>query len=107
MAKKEFPADREMTVLGAGAVIRSNQVLLTNAYAAQDLEIIKAQRSFYESIAKVLAEYRAADNKAFDMLMSGYTDSTWAKDLERLVKKDPDKPRGRKAAAKADPAENC
>jgi hypothetical protein len=107
MAKKEFPADRPMTVKGAGPVIRSNQVILVKAYADQDLEIITAQRSFYESLAKVLAEYRAADNKQYDMLMSGYTDASWAKGLERLVKKDPDKPRGRKAAVKADPADDC
>jgi len=106
MAKEVTPTVQRV-VLGAGPVIRSNQVLLVKAYADSDLATIVAQRAFYESIAKVLAEYRAADNKAFDMLVSGYTDATWAKGLERLVKKDPDKPRGRKATIKADPADAC
>jgi len=107
MKKDSLDPERQKVVKGAGPVIRSNQVLLTAAYANSDLETIVAQRSFYESLAKVLAEYRAADNKAYDMLMSGYTDASWAKALERLVKKDPDKPRGRKATAKPDPSEDC
>jgi hypothetical protein len=105
--KKEFDPKRQKIVKGAGPVISSNEVILVKAYADQDIETILAQRSFYEAIAKCLARYRAADNKAHDMLFSGYTDATWAGDLERLVKKDPDKPRGRKAAPKADPSTNC
>jgi len=105
MAKDEA---KVLTVKGAGPIIRSNETLLVAAYAARDIETINAQRSFYEAIAKVLADYRAADNKQYDMqVASGYTDATWAKGLERLVKKDPDKPRGRKASVKVDPADNC
>lgn len=107
MAKKEFSADREMVVKGAGPIIRSNEVILGKAYADQDLETILAQRSFYAKLAEVLSDYRARDNKSWDMLMSGYTDASWAKELPRLVKKDPDKPRGRKATVKADPADDC
>jgi hypothetical protein len=110
MATKNEAQDtpKQRVVLGAGAVITSNEVILVQAYADRDIETIVAQRNFYEAIAKTLAKYRAADNAQYDMqVASGYTDATWAKGLERLVKKDPEKPRGRKAAAKADPAENC
>lgn len=98
----------ELIVKGAGPIIRSNEVILVDAYAKRDINTILAQRSFYEAIAKVLADYRAADNKQYDMqIASGYVDASWANGLERLVKKDPDKPRGRKAAVKVDPANNC
>jgi hypothetical protein len=107
MNKKALDPAREMVVKGAGPLVRSNEVLLGAAYANQDLETILAQRSFYAKLAEVLADYRARDNKSWDLLHMGYTDATWAKDLPRLVKKDPDKPRGRKKAEKADPADDC
>jgi hypothetical protein len=97
-----------MVVFGAGAVIESNEVLLVQAYANLDIETILAQRSFYAAIAEVLAKYRAADNKQWDQQVdSGYIDKAWAKGLPRLVKKDPDKPRGRKKVEKPNPAKAC
>jgi hypothetical protein len=109
MAKNETPETPvQRVVFGAGAVIESNEVILVKAYADRDIETIVAQRAFYESLSKTMARYRAADNKQWDMQIdSGYTDATWAKGLERLVKKDPDKPRGRKATVKVNPAANC
>lgn len=106
--KKELDPKREKVVLGAGPVITSNGVILGKAYADEDIETILAQRTFYENIAKCLAEYRAIDNKNFDnAIASGYSNAAWAKGLERLVKKDPDKPRGRKASPKPNPSQAC
>lgn len=98
----------ETVVLGAGPLIRSNHAIMVKAYADRNGTVLKAQRDFFEALTKVVAEYRQADNGLFDsQISSGYTDSDWAKGIERLVKKDENKPRGRKAAVKADPATSC
>jgi hypothetical protein len=95
-------------VLGAGAIIRSNHSIMVKAYAEQDGTALKAQRDFFAALKKVVLEYQQADNKLFDsQIASGYVDSDWANGIERLVKKDEDKPRGRKATAKPDPAASC
>lgn len=98
---------KEMVVFGAGAVIDSNQVLLVEAFAKQDVATIKAQMVFYENLAKTVASYRQAACKQYDLATSGYMNSDWLNGIERLVKKDPEKPRGRKAAPKPNPAKNC
>lgn len=98
----------ESVVLGAGAIIRSNHALMVKAYADRNGLVLKAQRDFFEALAKVVAEYRQADNGLFDsQISSGYTNTDWAKGIERLVKKDENKPRGRKKADKPDPAASC
>lgn len=95
-------------VMGAGAVIRSNHSIMVKAYADQNATALKAQRDFFEALKKVVLEYQQADNKLFDsVIASGYTDSDWAEGIERLVKKDETKPRGRRAAVKPDPAASC
>ena len=107
MAKSDTP-EIEYVVKGAGAVIRSNMVIMAKAYAEQNPTALKAQRDFYEALTKVVAEYRQMDNKLFDsQIASGYSNNDWANGIERLVKKDETKPRGRKAAAKPDHASNC
>lgn len=107
VAVPETEPIKELVVLGAGAVIQSNHSLMVKAYADQDGETLKAQREFYEALTKVLAEYRQADNKLFDQATSGYMDTDWVDGIERLVKKDENKPRGRKAAAKPNHAAKC
>jgi hypothetical protein len=102
----EKPA-KEMVIFGAGAVIDSNQVLLVEAFAKQDLATIKAQMVFFENLAKTVASYRAAACKQWDNATSGYMNSEWLEGTPRLVKKDPDKPRGRKPVEKPNPAKNC
>lgn len=98
---------KEMVVFGAGAVIDSNQVLLVEAFSKQDVATIKAQMVFYENLAKTVAAYRQAACKQYDLATSGYMNADWLNGIERLVKKDPEKPRGRKAAPKPNPAKNC
>jgi hypothetical protein len=105
MATEKTP--KELVVFGAGPVIDSNQVLLVQAFANQDVETIKAQMVFYENLSKTVSSYRQAACKQWDMATSGYMNSDWLNGIERLVKKDPDKPRGRKAIVKPNPAQNC
>jgi hypothetical protein len=101
------PTPKELVVKGAGPVITSNQVLMVQAFANQDIETIKAQMVFFENLSKVVSSYRQAACKQYDMATSGYVNADWLNGVERLVKKDPDKPRGRKATVKPDPADNC
>lgn len=108
-SKPEVQTTEEVVnvVLGAGAIIRSNHSLMVKAYADQNGVALKAQRDFFEALTKVVAEYRQADNKLFDAATSGYMNSDWIQGVERLVKKDENNPRGRKATVKPDPANNC
>lgn len=118
--------ERELIVYGAGAVIESNLVLLGQAFANQDREALDAQMFFWENLNKTVARYRTAACKLWDdNIGSGYVNADWAgaieavKDddgkilaeekpaVERIVKKDPDKPRGRKPAVKELPSQNC
>jgi hypothetical protein len=81
---------------------------MVQAYADRNGTALKAQRDFFEALKKVVLEYQQADNKLFDsQIASGYTDTDWADGIERLVKKDETKPRGRKATVKPDPAAAC
>lgn len=115
MAKNETTTTTEDSVseavnviLGAGAIIRSNMVIMVKAYADQNPTALKAQRDFFENLKKVVLEYQQSDNKLFDsQIASGYTDTDWADGIERLVKKDENNPRGRKATVKPDPAASC
>jgi hypothetical protein len=100
--------EKELIVKGAGPLIRSNEVLMSAAFANKDREILLAQMVYWNDLSKVISDYRQAACKLWDMHVgSGYVDASWANGIERIVKKDPDKPRGRKASVKVDPAENC
>lgn len=105
MAKSETPIER--LVLGAGAIIRSNEQIMAKAYADNDAETLKVQREFFLNLKQVFDAYRQSDNRLFDIATSGYMNSDWLQGIERLVKKDENKPRGRKATVKADPATKC
>jgi hypothetical protein len=108
MTTKKEEAKRELVVLGAGALIESNIVLLNSAFANQDREMLDAQMVYWENLNKTISKYRQTACKQYDMhIASGYADADWAKGVERLVKKDENKPRGRKAAPKPNPAASC
>jgi hypothetical protein len=98
---------KEQVVFGAGPIIKSNEVILTGAFAEQDLETLKVQMEFWANLSKTVASYRQTACKLYDLATSGYVNADWLKDTERLVKKDPDKPRGRKPGEKVDPSTNC
>jgi hypothetical protein len=101
--KEEVIETFEEAVLGAGPVVRSNMVLLTQAYATTNRSQLLAQRRFRENLKKTLAEYDEIDNKLFDKCQLGYMDTGWLNGIERLRKLREDAPK----PPAEDPADNC
>lgn len=88
-----------------GPVFRTLQSEAVQAYQASDKEMLESIMVRYNATKELVSDLRKTLDTLFDNAHSGFGDASWLEGIERITKVDPDKPRGRKAAIKVDPAD--
>lgn len=88
-----------------GQVFRTLQSEAVHAYQANDREMVESIMVRYNATKELCSDLRKTLDTLFDNANSGFGDTEWLEGIERITKVDPDKPRGRKAAIKVDPAD--
>lgn len=93
------------TPVALGPQIRKYQSELVHAYQAKDRAAVVANLNKYHALKELVSNWRHTADGMFDTAHLGFSDTEWMTGIERITKVDPDKPRGRKAAVKIDPAD--
>lgn len=88
-----------------GPVFRTLQSEAVQAYQANDKEMVESIMVRYNATKELVSALRHTLDTLYDNANSGFGDTEWLNGIERITKVDPDKPRGRKAAIKVDPAD--
>lgn len=90
-----------------GDVFRTLKSEAVHAHQAGDREMIVDIMNRYHAFRENASSLRKLLDNLWDTAHMGFTDCEYLEGIERIVKIDPENPRGRKAAVKADPADLC
>jgi hypothetical protein len=90
-----------------GDVFRTLKSEIVHAHQAGDREMIVDIMNRYHAFKENTSNLRKLIDSLYDTAHLGFTDVEYLKGIDRIVKIDPDNPRGRKAVVKADPADLC